>query len=653
MTKIKTNPVHKLVVLLFGLIVFSGCKNSASNKGQSQLSSNLHHKSQLIIEQDGQAFRDLNKNKQMDIYEDIRESIDDRIDDLLGQMTLEEKAGMMFINGVPVSTDALPDGKQGLKGFVATQPPITENMDSKKMTHFNTWDIPEDLSILAKWYNNVQQLAENSRLGIPITMASDPRHHFDKNRAEETSSGFTQFCEMPGFAAIGDEGLVREFADIVRKEFLAVGFRESLSPQIDLATEPRWARINGGFSEDASLTARLTKPYIQGLQGKTLSNGVACMTKHFPGGGPQKEGLDPDFIFHKGQIYPGDNFDYHLIPFETAFESNTAGVMPYYGVPTDQTDENVAMAFNKTIITKLLREKYNYDGVVCTNWGLITDIPMGPDVTWEARAWGVEHLSEAERVLKVIEVGCDQFGGESRPELVVQLVNEGKLQEERLNISVRRLLRQKFELGLFDNPFLDETKVTEVIGNESSKALGEKTQRISMTLLKNQNETLPLAQAKHKVFIQNMDSITVSKYAEVVASPEDADFAIIRLNTPWYPVDTKNFIAASFHHGDLDFKGEEKQEVLTLMKKVPTIVDIYLDRPAVIPEITKLAKAVIADFGASDESACEVLFGNAKPQGKLPFELPSSMEAVRSQKADVPYDSQNPLFEFGFGLQYK
>ncbi|MEX0313684.1 MAG: glycoside hydrolase family 3 protein [Allomuricauda sp.] len=642
--------MNKVLSLIFGLILFTGCKKTKTKNEQSQLIVDPYHKSQVVVEKDGLLFRDLNKNEKMDVYEDARQSIDSRVEDLLSQMTLEEKAGMMFINGVPVSTDALPDGKQGLKGFVATQPPITENMSAKKMTHFNTWDIPDNLSILAKWYNNVQQLAENTRLGIPITMASDPRHHFDK---QNSASGFTQFCEMPGFAAIGDENLVRRFADIVRKEFMAVGFRESLSPQIDLATEPRWARINGGLSEDASLTSRLTKPYIEGLQGKKLADGVACMTKHFPGGGPQNEGLDSDFIFHKGQIYPGDNFDYHLIPFEAAFESNTAGVMPYYGVPVDQTDENVAMGYNKTIITTLLRKKYNYDGVVCTNWGLITDIPMGPDVTWEARAWGVEHLNAAERVQRVIEVGCDQFGGESRPELVVQLVSEGKLTEERIDQSVRRLLKQKFELGLFDNPFVDETKVTQIIGSETSKALGEKTQQMSMTLLKNANATLPLAQERHKVFIKNIDSVMVAKYAEIVASPEEADFAIIRLNTPWYPVETKNFIAASFHHGDLDFKGEEKKEILNLLRSVPTIVDIYLDRPAVIPEITESAAAVIADFGASDESVCEVLFGNSEPKGKLPFELPSSMDAVRDQKTDVPYDSQNPLFEFGFGLKYQ
>ncbi|MEM9075399.1 MAG: glycoside hydrolase family 3 N-terminal domain-containing protein [Bacteroidota bacterium] len=643
--------MKRTILILFVFAVSKGCNDSKIR--EYQLPNVVLEKSQLILEKERMVFRDLNKNGKLDPYEDIHQNFEIRVKDLLGQMNLQEKAGMLFINGVPVSNDAKPDGNQGLKGFVATLPSIVDNMDTKKMTHFNLWDIPSDLKVLAKWYNNVQQVAENTRLGIPITIASDPRNHINMNTKEISSEGFSQFCEMPGFGAIGDKRLVRDFANIVREEYLAVGIREALHPQIDLGTEPRWPRINGSFSEDADLTSELVKAYIEGLQGKSLTDGVACMTKHFPGGGPQKEGLDPDFSFQKGQIYPGDNFDYHLLPFEAAFESKTAAIMPYYGVPMNQTDENVAMAYNKTIITKLLREKYKYEGVVCTNWGLITDIPLGPDVIWDARAWGVEHLSEAERVLKIMDAGCDQFGGESRTELILQLVADGTLSEERIDQSVYRLLKQKFELGLFDNPFVDETKVGGVFGSKTSKELAEKTQKMAMTLLKNNNSTLPLAQMKYKVYVQDIDSLTVSEYSDVVETPESADLAIVRINTPWYPVDTKNFMAASFHHGDLDFKGEEKEMILKLTETVPTIVVIYLDRPAVIPDITKSARAIIADFGASDKSVCEVLFGNCAPQGKLPFELPSSMEAVNKQKTDVPYDSENPLFEFGFGLSYK
>ncbi|MCA9975889.1 MAG: glycoside hydrolase family 3 C-terminal domain-containing protein, partial [Anaerolineales bacterium] len=376
----------------------------------------------------------------------------------------------------------------------------------------------------------------------------------------------------------------------------------------------------------------------------------ACMTKHFPGGGPQKEGVDPHFEFQKGQAYPGDNFDYHLIPFEAALKANTASIMPYYGVPVDQTDENVAMSYNKAIITGLLREKYGYDGVVCTDWGLITDM-VTPDFVWPARAWGVEQLSEAERIKKVIDAGVDQFGGESRPELVVQLVQEGLLSEARIDQSVRRSLRQKFQLGLFDNPFVDADQVPQVLGRADFQAAATVSQKRAMTLLKNQDNLLPLS-GQPKLFVKNIDPAAAAQYGTVVATPAEADLALLRLETPWYPLDTPNTFAAGFHHGDLDFKGEAKAEILALLQAVPTIVVINLDRPAVIPEIDREARALLADFGASDTAVLDVIFGRAQPEGKLPFELPASMDAVRQQKEDVPHDSADPLYAFGFGLTF-
>ncbi len=325
--------------------------------------------------------------------------------------------------------------------------------------------------------------------------------------------------------------------------------------------------------------------------------------------------------------------------------------MPYYGIPVDQTSENVGFGFNKDIITKLLREKYKFDGVVCTDWGLITDANMGPAV-WPARAWGVESLSEAERVKKVIDAGCDQFGGESRPELIVQLLKEGKVTEARIDQSVRRLLRQKFELGLFDNPYVDVEKATQIVGKAEWKQLGEATQRRSFTLLKNDKAILPLTAGKRKIFVKNVDPKVAARYGTVVSKPEEADFAILRLSAPWVPVETKNPFARGFHHGDLDFKGAQKDSIVQLLKTVPTIVDVYLDRPAVIPEISKEARGLFVNFGASDAALLDVVFGKASPEGKLPFELPSSMEAVRNQKEDVPYDSKDPLYPFGFGLRY-
>ena len=607
----------------------------------------VRQQSDLLKTQGGITFRDLNKNGKLDIYEDSRQPVEARVEDLLGQMMLEEKAGMLFINGSVVNEDGSIEEKPGAPGFGGV---AAKQIADQKMNHFNLWQIPGAQAV-ATWYNNLQRFAEETQLGIPVTIASDPRNHFTRNIFSMAANEFSQWCETLGFAALDDAEFVRQFADIARKEYLAVGIRVALHPQIDLATEPRWPRISGTFGEDAHLTARLVKAYIAGFQGETIGrHSVACMTKHFPGGGPQTEGLDPHFEFQKGQIYPGNNFDYHLIPFEAAFEAGTAAIMPYYGVPMDQTDENIAMGFNKAIITGLLREKYHYDGVVCTDWGLITDVHMG-DVIWPARAWGMEHLSGPERVLKALEAGVDQFGGESCPEYVVELVKTGRLPEARIDQSVRRLLWLKFQLGLFDDPFVDESLVQQVLGHPESVAAGLSSQQRAMTLLKNEAQTLPI-KGQPKIFIKNIDPGVAARYAEVVDIPEQADFAILRLDTPWAPVETNNPMARDFHHGDLEFKGEAKAEILALLQTVPTIVVIYLDRPAVIPEISARAWALLGEYGADDSAVLNIVFGVAHPEGKLPFELPRSMEAVCNQKADVPYDSENPLYPFGFGMSY-
>ncbi|HRW50204.1 MAG TPA: glycoside hydrolase family 3 C-terminal domain-containing protein, partial [Caldilinea sp.] len=268
---------------------------------------------------------------------------------------------------------------------------------------------------------------------------------------------------------------------------------------------------------------------------------------------------------------------------------------------------------------------------------------------WPARAWGVEHLSEAERVGKALEAGVDQFGGESCAHHVVELVESGRLSEARVDESVRRVLRLKFQLGLFDNPFVDETQVGAVMGHPDSVAAGFDSQRRAITVLKNDGAMLPVA-GRPKIFVKNVDAAVAAEYGDVVATPDAADVAILRVDTPWVPVESDNPFARGFHHGDLDFKGEALADILALLEAMPAIVVIYLDRPAVIPEISAAAQALLADYGASDAAVLDVIFGRARAEGRLPFELPSSMDAVRRQHADVPHDSENPLYPFGAGL---
>jgi beta-glucosidase len=599
---------------------------------------------------DGFTFRDLNMNGELDLYEDTRLPIEDRVEDLLSQMTLEEKAGMMFHPQIGMNDDGTLVERRGRHNRAAT----SEMVAAWKINHYNVYQIapPKQAAI---WYNRIQKLAERTRLGIPVTISSDPRHAFsDVPGTSIFTKGFSHWPEPIGLAATGDPGLVQEFGDIARQEYLAVGIRTALHPMSDLATEPRWARVNGTFGEDAKLSAKMTAAYVRGFQGETMGpESVACMTKHFPGGGPQKDGEDAHFSYGKDQIYPGDNFDYHLIPFETAFEAGTSQIMPYYGRPLGTHFEEVGFGYNKDVITGLLREKYGFDGIVCTDWTLVTDFKLLGRMVMEARAWGVEKLTKPERIQKIIEAGCDQFGGEFCPEVVVKLVQDGEISEEQIDESARRILREKFRMGLFDNPYVDEDAVEERVGRPEFIAAGELAQRKSIVLLKNtetyQEFTLPI-KGKPRLYLEGFYDDVAGQFGEEVSTPEEADFAILRLNTPFTP--RKGFLERFFHAGQLNFDEAEKNHIVEICEKVPTIIDIYLERPAVIPEIAEKCAGLLGNFGANDGAVLDVIFGEFNPTGKLPIELPSSMEAVENQKEDLPYDSENPLFPFGFGLTY-
>ena len=598
------------------------------------------------LTQDGITFRDLNKNGKLDPYEDPRRPIEERIEDLLKQMTLEEKAGMLFQTMIGMNKDGTLLEKTGMFPVPQTSDAIAKRL----MNHFNILE-GTDPRHMAEWYNRIQKLAEQTRLGIPVTISTDPRHAFSNNPLAGMLAGsFSQFPEQTGLAATRDVDLVQQFGDIARQEYLAVGIRLALHPMADLATEPRWCRSNGTFGEDAELSAQMTAAYIRGFQGETLGkDSVACMTKHFPGAGPQKDGEDAHFAYGREQVYPGDNFDYHLQPFEAAFKAGTAQIMPYYGMPVGTALEEVGFGFNKDVVTDLLRGKYGFDGVVCTDWTLLKDMKILGMNAMPARAWGVENLSLAERAQKIIEAGVDQFGGEACPEVIIQLVHAGKISEARIDQSVRRLLRDKFRLGLFDNPFVDVDAAERIVGKREFREAGELAQRKSITLLKNDKQILPLKSGL-KIYAENIKPEAIAQYGEAVSDVSKADIAILRLQAPYEK--RKGFMERFFHAGDLDFKEPEKTRILNILNKVPTVVDIYLERPAVIPEIAEKSAALLGNFGANDGAVLDVIFGKFAPQGKLPFELPSSMEAVRKQKEDVPHDSENPLFEFGHGLSY-
>ncbi|NQU51869.1 MAG: glycoside hydrolase family 3 C-terminal domain-containing protein [Bacteroidetes bacterium] len=623
-----------------------------SNKSKENMA--LLGEEAQMLSQDGIQFRDLNKNGKLDIYEDTRANLEDRVDNLVSQMTVEEKAGSMFVTmigmtskGEPMETPIITSDPLTMM-FSFILPSNSEMVAKKLMNSFNIISSFE-ADILARYNNNLQKMAERTRLGIPVTIASDPRHGVENNPGTAIfTPAFSQWPGSLGLAATRDTQLVREFGDIARQEYNAVGIRLALHPMADLATEPRWGRANGTFGEDAHLSAMMTKAYVLGFQGDSLNaNSVACMTKHFSGGGPQMNGEDAHFPYGREQVYPGDNFAYHVIPFtEGAFPAKTAQIMPYYGIPVGQTDEDVAFGFNKAVITNLLRDSLKFEGVVCTDWGLITDSRSG-----EARAWGVEQLSELERVKKVIEAGCDQFGGEAVPGMIVELVKTGQLTEERINASVKRIMKDKFILGLFDDPYVDEAKAAQIAGKQEFVNKGKEAQRKSVVLLKNEN-ILPLKSGT-KVYAHNWFAPEViNNFGTLVDNPDEADVIVVRVSTPFDPR-SEFLLERFFHQGRLYFNEEELAGILPLLNKKPSIVITNLERPAILTEMDEVASAMIGEFGTSEDILSEILFGKVNPSGKLPFELPSSWEAVQNQFEDVPYDSQDPLYQFGHGLTYE
>ncbi|MEU2199384.1 glycoside hydrolase family 3 N-terminal domain-containing protein [Isoptericola sp. NPDC019482] len=605
-------------------------------------------------------------------YRDASRPVAERVDDLLGRMTLEEKAGQLFQTMIEVGeAGALSEGPSAM-GVPAT----TDMVVKRQMTHFNVLMAPPTAREFALWHNRLQELAASTRLGIPVTVSTDPRHAFTDNPGTALLSGpFSQWPETLGLAATRDERLVEEHADAARREYLAVGIRTALHPQVDLATEPRWARANGTFGEDAELTGRMGAAYVRGFQatgdvareaglpGTFGERSVSTMTKHFPGGGPQQDGEDPHFAYGREQVYPGGRFAEHLEPFKALLSAGTRQMMPYYGMPVDleadlgdgpETVEPVGFGFNRQILTRLLRDELGFDGVVCTDWGLVSDADiMGQ--TFPARAWGVEHLAPVDRLEKILAAGADQLGGEACPELVVELVRAGRVTEARVDESVARLLREKFELGLFDDArYVDPDAAASVVGHADLVAAGRRAQSRSVTPLASAADGaahLPLARGL-RVFVEGAaDVVDGLEGATLVASPGEADVALLRLKAPYE--DRGPGFEGFFHAGSLDFPAEVVARVAEVAAQVPTVVDVYLDRPAILaPVLESLGESgsLVANFGASTPALLDALTGAVPAEGRLPFDLPRSTAAVEASREDVPFDTADPLFRFGHGL---
>jgi len=590
---------RNILLTIFGIAIIcltAGCgqKWTEEERGEYTLVSNqegqtLGYSSQSgvkILTVNRLAFKDLNKNGKLDIYEDWRLTADERAKDLASQMSVDKIAGLMLYS----SHQSIPSGGPGFgRGGTYNGKPFPESgaepsdlsdQQIKFLTDDNLRHVlitsVESPDAAAMWNNNVQALVEGIGLGIPVNTSSDPRHGSDSYAEYNAGAGgsISMWPGTLGLAATFDPEIMKRFGQVASVEYRALGITTALSPQIDLVTEPRWSRFDGTMGEDPDLAADMARAYVDGFQtsegAENIRGGwgyhsVNAMVKHWPGGGPEEGGRDGHYGYGAYAVYPGNNLKDHLKPFtEGAFKLQgptgmASAVMPYYTISYNQDTkygENVGNSYSKYIISDLLRGEYKYDGVVCTDWMVTADV-TGVD-KFEGKSWGVENLSEAERHYKVIMAGVDQFGGNNAKGPVIEAYNIGvnengeEFMRKRFEESAVRLLRNIFRVGLFENPYLDIEKTKNSVGNADFMKEGYEAQLHSIVMLKNNSGTLPLKKLL-KVYIPRrytpagrnwfgqetpeqwtdpLNIAIVSKYFEIVEIPAEADFALVCISSP-------------------------------------------------------------------------------------------------------------------------
>jgi len=607
------------------------------------------------------SFRDLNGNGQLDPYEDMRLDALTRANDLLARMTLEEKVGSM-LHGTLASDD--------LFGIAGTGYDLDDARTAIHERHVTTLltRLEVDARTLAEQNNAVQRLAEQTRLGIPVTISTDPRNHFKRAAGESGAPHDTsQWPEATGFGALGDAQTVREFADYARQEYRALGIHMALSPVADLFSEPRWSRGTSTFGSDPKLVSDMVGAYVEGFQGGrdgVRKDGVATVVKHWVGYGALPGGLDSLNYYGRNAYQDNASFAQHVSAFDGAFAANVTGVMPTYaiinGVTLDgQPLEAVGANFSRQLLTDLLRREKGFSGIVVSDWNITDDCNERCQHPTEespqryedfGTPWGVEDLSEVERFAKTVNAGVDQIGGLNDPSALLDAVQAGLISETRLNEAVLRGLVLKFELGLFDNPYVDIDDAVHVAANPDAHAAGLRAQSEAQVILENHDGILPVKPGS-KVWLYGMDASAAAAHGfQVVNTPAEAEIAIVRVASPFETLHPWHVIGSEQQEGRLDFRDGDPgyDAIKAAAAVVPTVVIADLFRPAVLTNIRERVQGLVASFGSSDAAVLDVLTGTIAAKGRLPFELPSSMQAVERQNPALPDDSEHPLYPLGY-----
>ena len=679
-----------------------------------------------LLEQDGYAFKDLARTGELLPYEDWRLDPETRAADLAGRLSREEIAGLMLYSShqlVPFAGSGPFSDTYGGEAFDPRKHGDADLTDGQirflkqdHIRHVLQMSV-KSARVSAQWSNNLQKVCEEEPWGIPVNISTDPRHGAAPAGAEFRTAGsdVSKWPEGIGLAAAGDPELVRRFAQTAAKEYRALGITTALGPQIDLSTEPRWLRLEDTLGSDPEKVIPMVKAFCDGMQTTEGSpdgwgmDSVITMVKHWPGGGTGEGGRDAHYPYGCFAVYPGGRFEQHLRPFtEGAFRldgptGRAGAVMPYYTVSWLEGHEKVGNSYNEYILKELLREKYAYDGVVCTDWGITGDPDPAVD-SFGSRCYGVNGLTEAERHLRIILNGADQFGGNNnaQPVLDAWKIGEEKygaaFMEERMRLSAKRLLTGMFRLGLFENPYLDPEESERIVGCAAFVREGLEAQARSAVMIRKPAEPLQAGMKvwiprrtirAHKSFFRTMmpeeeldpvEGFDLAPWCVRAETPEEADAAVVFMESPlsdpydpedrekggngyrpltlqYRPYTAEEAREASIAGGDFredftnrSYRGKKNtcinesdldnlEEARRRMGSRPVMVCMHMHNPTVPAEWEGLADGILVHFGCCLSVQMDILFGKRKAGGRLPYNLPASMAAVEKHNED---DTEGP-----------
>lgn len=684
---------------------------------------------------DGYAFKDLNNNGKLDPYEDWRLDDETRIADLVKQLSIEEIAGLMlYSKHQSVSSAKNPFSKMWAgtyngKTLEESGCQVYELTDQQKQFLEEEYGrhvlvtVVDDAKTSAMWNNQLQAHAEVRGHGIPVNICSDPRHGPSGNAEFNAGSGghISMWPESLGLAATFDPEVTRQFGQIAASEYRRMGITTALSPQIDLATDPRWMRFNGTFGEDTQLATEMADAYCDGMQSPYgwSNQSVNAMAKHWPGGGTGEGGRDGHFGYGKYSVYPKNQLFEQMKPFTQGalnlrgLTRQASAIMPCYEILFGQESEGVGAGYSSYLIDELLRTQQNYDGVICTDWSITHD-NHAIDQFISGKCWGVEEDSIAMRHYKVLMAGCDQFGGNNEVQPVLDAYKIGcekhgeAFMRQKFEASAARILRNMMRVGLFENPYVEAKNSGRIVGSRGYMQLGYQAQLRSIVMLKNKGNVLPMEKGK-KVYIPSRrlndkanwfghviaaheenpiaDEI-VSKYYTRVNHPEEADFALVMIESPdsvgytkeneYQPITLQyKPYTATTARNEAIAGGKERSylgksntpsntqdldivlETRKAMGDKPVIVVLKQNNPTIVSEFESQVDAIVIHFNVQNQAVLDIVSGMCEPSGLLPFQMPKNMETVEMQAEDLGHDMEcyqdecGNIYDFAFGMNYQ